>query len=77
MDSIVSTLGILLDIFETNTGTSVMWDRDEEPDDAGNDEEYGGEEETVVIAEHGDCGGGGEGTSGAGDFVEDMLDEVR
>jgi len=54
-----------------------MWDRDEEPDDAGDGEEYGGEEEAVVVAELGDGGGGGESTGGTGDFVEDMLDEVR
>ena len=54
-----------------------MWDRNEEPDDAGDGEEYGGEEEAVIVSEPGDGGRGGESTGGTSDFIEDMLDEVR
>ena len=76
LDQVVSTLKVLLYIFETNAGTGV-WERDEEPYHPRNGEEYRGEEEAVVVSELGDGGRGSESSSGTRDFVEDMLDEVR
>lgn len=54
-----------------------MWDGDKEPDDAGDGKKYRGEEKAVVVSELGDGGRRGESGSSAGDFVEDMLDDVR
>lgn len=79
LDGIVSTIGGLLELFETDTTGSAeaRWDGNEEPDNAGHGEEYRGEEEAVVISELGDGGGRGESPSGTGYFVEDVLDEMR
>ena len=80
LDRVVSTAGLLLDLFKTDTGNTVAavaWGGNEKPNAPGNGEEDRGKEEGIVVTELGDGGGGGESTSSTSDFVEDMLDEVR
>ena len=57
LDKIVPMVGLLLNIFKTNTAnTAVVRERDKEPDGASDAEEDRGEEEAVVVSKPGDGG---------------------
>jgi hypothetical protein len=52
-----------------------LWDGNEEPNDPSYGEGGGADEEAVVVSELGDGRGGSDSSSGANDFVEDVLKE--
>jgi hypothetical protein len=79
LNEVVSTVGFLLQIFNSDTGgtPATLRDGNKEPDDSGDDKENRGEEEAVVVSELGDCRGGSERGAGASDFVKDVLGKVE
>lgn len=59
LSCVVSMVGVLLNILETNATNGVcigMWEGNEKPDDTGNSKEDGSEEEAVVVSKLGNGG---------------------